>query len=82
MKFLDLNFLTLLVVIASVTCEFPEYHPQTQGKSRTARSGISPAELTSEYWRTAAQNKIRSQLLKTQNKNFAKNVIMFLGKPS
>lgn len=36
-------------------------------------------ESTSQYWRNEAQKKLRLQLDKKENKNVAKNVVMFLG---
>jgi alkaline phosphatase len=36
-------------------------------------------ELTTEYWQTKARNFVEQQMAKQDNKNIAKNIILFLG---
>lgn len=65
-------------------------HPSPSVGDKTARVKREEASLeqefhndgyesTSEFWRAEAQKKLREQLRKRDNRNIAKNVIMFLG---
>ncbi|CRK98187.1 CLUMA_CG011552, isoform A [Clunio marinus] len=48
-------------------------------ESKEKKLHINGFEATTSYWRTQAQNKLKSQLKHKVNENVAKNVIIFLG---
>lgn len=67
----------LLVLLVTVATSGDRYHQS----ARLLRNPdtLNPAESSPDYWYNEAKAGIEQRLLQLQNKNKARNVIMFLG---
>ncbi|XP_052890229.1 alkaline phosphatase-like [Anopheles moucheti] len=75
--------LSVVVVHGSLNDEYDSdkrYHPRLPDENAPVKSSRNAEdEQTIEYWRNQAKATVEKHSKRTENKNIAKNVIMFLG---
>lgn len=68
---------SIVALVAVVVVSANRYHPDVTFNTKATPS--NDAEQDPDYWRNEAKEGIEKRLRRLQNKNIARNVIMFLG---